>query len=134
MQARGPPNLPQTLEWRTFTMWVKIIASILLNNLRILVAVLLASAFAAFVPAMAAAQGTASQGMNAGNVTNLLSMAFSGGQVVQGVQLSGTAIWNAGGQEDIGTVTLTASSDGSTQMQIDLASAGQSRNPRQVQD
>jgi hypothetical protein len=50
---------------------------------------------------------------------------FSNGQVVQSVQLNGNASWYAGSLEDSGTVTLTAATTGSSQMQLQLASIGQ---------
>jgi len=68
---------------------------------------------------------TFAQGANAANVLNQMSAAFSGGKIVQNVQLSGNAIWHTGNLEDSGAATLTASSDGSSLMQLVLASAGQ---------
>jgi hypothetical protein len=65
------------------------------------------------------------QGASAANALGQLSMALSGGHAVQSVQLSGNATWHVGSQEDSGSVTLTASSNGSSQMQLSLASAGQ---------
>jgi hypothetical protein len=73
----------------------------------------------------ALAQNKASQGGSAENLLAQLSTAFSGDQVVQRVQISGNATWYAGSLEDAGTVTLTASTDGSSQMQLMLASTGQ---------
>lgn len=72
------------------------------------------------------AQSTPSQPQS-GNPATLLSgiaVAFSDGKAVQNIQLTGTATWYAGG-EDSGSVTLTAAADGSSQMQLSLASKGQ---------
>jgi hypothetical protein len=54
-----------------------------------------------------------------------LSTAFSGQVVVQRVQLSGTVNYYAGSLKDSGTVSLTATNDGSSQMQLVLDSTGQ---------
>lgn len=70
------------------------------------------------------AQTTVPQGVGARDVLNQLSAAFSGGQIVQRVQLTGNAAWYAGSLEDNGTVSLTASTDGSSQMQLDLGTTG----------
>jgi hypothetical protein len=70
-------------------------------------------------------QGATPQRESSENVLGRLSAAFSSGKVVQSVQLSGNATWYAGNLEDTGTVILTASSDGSTQMQLALAATGQ---------
>jgi hypothetical protein len=53
-----------------------------------------------------------------------LSSAFSGDKVVQTIQLSGNATWHAGSLEDSGIVNLTASTDGSSQMQLTLNNLG----------
>jgi hypothetical protein len=53
-----------------------------------------------------------------------MESAFSNGVAVQQIQLSGTATWIAGSLQDSGTVSLTASTDGSSQMQLALASTG----------
>jgi hypothetical protein len=66
-----------------------------------------------------------SQAANATTVLEQLSAVFSGGKVVQQIQLSGNAIWHAGSMEDSGSVTLTASANGSSQMQLALATTGQ---------
>ena len=68
--------------------------------------------------------GQAPQGASASSVLGELATAFSGGQVVQQIQISGTAAWTAGSLEDSGTVSLTASTDGSSQMQLALVSTG----------
>lgn len=65
------------------------------------------------------------QGASAGNVLAQLSAANAAGQVVQQIQLTGNATQYAGSSDDSGAVTLTASADGSSQMQVELASAGQ---------
>ena len=67
-----------------------------------------------------AAQSAPSQGM-----LGQVSAAFSGATVVQQAQLTGNAIWHAGDTEDTGTVTLTVSADGSSQMQLALNASGQ---------
>jgi hypothetical protein len=59
-----------------------------------------------------------------------LGASFSGGKVVQSVQLSGDATWHAGSLEDSGTVTLTASPDGSSRMQLFLGASGQRTETR----
>lgn len=66
----------------------------------------------------ALAQGTSSP-------LRQLSAAFSGGKAIQGAQLTGDATWYAGSLTDSGNVTLTASSDGTWQMQLDLSASGQ---------
>jgi hypothetical protein len=71
------------------------------------------------------AQVSPAQTRDSGTVLGQLSAAFSGGQVVQSVQLTGTATWHSGSLEDSGTVTLTASADGSSQMHLELASMGE---------
>lgn len=73
---------------------------------------------------VATAQEATAQGVNAGSLLGQLSMVFSGVKLVQRVELSGNATWYAGSLEDSGTVTLTASTDGSSQMQILLATSG----------
>ena len=68
--------------------------------------------------------GQAPPGENTSAVLGQLATAFSGTQVVQQIQLSGTATWTAGSSEDSGPVTLTASTNGSSQMQFALGSTG----------
>lgn len=80
--------------------------------------------FTSLLP-VAFAQGTVSQAASVENVLARASAAFSGVQVVQRIQISGDATWHAGSLEDSGTVTLTASTDGSSQMQLMLATSGQ---------
>ena len=65
------------------------------------------------------------QGASTANVLGQMSAAFSGVQVVQQIQLTGNATWYAGNTDDSGSVTLTASSNGKSQMQLALGSAGQ---------
>jgi hypothetical protein len=74
---------------------------------------------------LAYAQGSAPPSASSGGAFGQLSTAFSGGKVVQSVQLTGNATLHAGSLEDSGTVSLTASTDGSSQMQVDLATTGQ---------
>jgi len=71
------------------------------------------------------AQEKAAQGASAEIVLGQLSEAFSGGHAVQEVQISGSAAWYAGGLEDSGSVSLSASTDGSSHMQLSLAATGQ---------
>jgi len=61
---------------------------------------------------------------SAGPVLTQLSNAFSGGQTVNNVVLQGNATWQAGSLQDSGPVTLTASSSGTTQVQIALSALG----------
>lgn len=60
-----------------------------------------------------------------------LSSAFSGGSPVRSVQITGVATWHSGSIEDSGSVTLNASADGSSEMQLQLAASGQ-RNETQT--
>lgn len=63
----------------------------------------------------------------AGNSTNILaqmSNAFSRGKAIQNVHLSGNAFWYAGSLEDSGSVELTASKDGSSEMRLILSTSG----------
>jgi hypothetical protein len=71
------------------------------------------------------AQGATPQRASSGNVLGQLSAAFSGGRVVQEIQLSGNATWHVGSLEDFGTVSRTASKDGYSQMQLVLSTTGQ---------
>ena len=84
-------------------------------------AFLLSTAFIASFSAW----GQATPGSAANSALGQLATAFAGGQIVHQVQLSGNAIWYAGALEDSGSVTLTASADGSYQMQLGLAATGQ---------
>ena len=64
------------------------------------------------------------QGGDANSILDQLTTAFSGGRVVQQIQLSGTATWNAGSLEDTGNFSMTASTNGSSQLQLDLSASG----------
>lgn len=71
-----------------------------------------------------ASQRGAAQSANATPLLNQLSAAFSGGQAIQQIQLAGNATLYAGSLEDSGTVTLSASTNGSSEMQMRLMTAG----------
>ncbi len=75
-------------------------------------------------PKTTSAQGTTSESVNSSGILGQLSASFSGGQVVQSVQLSGNATWYVGSLVDSGTVSLTASTSGSAQMQVALGATG----------
>jgi len=67
-----------------------------------------------------------SQTAPSGGVLTQMANAFTGGQPVSQVQLTGTASWTAGSLQDSGTATLSASADGSSsQMQLALTTSGQ---------
>jgi hypothetical protein len=53
-----------------------------------------------------------------------IATAFSGTRTVTNVELTGTAHWHAGSLQDSGPATLTASSDGTASMQLDLTTKG----------
>ncbi len=80
--------------------------------------------FCAVLTVPARGWGQATSGGSADNLLAQLSTAFSNGKVVQKIQLSGTATWQPDDAPDTGTVTLSATNDGSSQMQLELASAG----------
>ena len=80
--------------------------------------------------AVAFSQTTPSQAPAANALLAQLGTAFSGAVVVQHVQLNGNATWHAGSLNDSGTVTLTASSDGSWQMLLDLSGIGKKSESR----
>jgi len=82
-------------------------------------------AFFAIPADTALAQSAAPQAVSAAGALAQLYAAFSGGHAVNGVQLSGAATWYAGSLEDSGTVSLTAATGGSSQMQLNLATTGQ---------
>jgi hypothetical protein len=63
-------------------------------------------------------------GANATASIAQLEQAFSVRKPVTSVNLFGNAVWTAGTLSDSGTVTLAASSGGSAQMQLELASTG----------
>lgn len=55
-----------------------------------------------------------------------LSTAFSGGNAVHQVQLTGTAAWHAGSFNDEGAATLSGTATGSSQLQLSLSSGPRS--------
>lgn len=61
---------------------------------------------------------------NSTNILTQMSKAFSKGRGIQKVQLSGNASWHAGSLEDSGSVELTASKDGSSEMRLQLSTSG----------
>lgn len=80
-------------------------------------------------PVLAATPANATNGSTSTNAATLLtqlSSAFSGGNVVHQVQLSGTAAWHAGSFNDEGAATLTATTTGSSQLQLSLSSGSRS--------
>ncbi len=81
-------------------------------------------ALCAVVTTTSEGQVTTPQGTSPATVLSELSASFSGGHVVQQVQLSGNAIWYAENHDDSGAVSLTATSNGSSQVQLQLESAG----------
>lgn len=88
-------------------------------------AVALSFALSLFAIGPTKAAGQTPQPANAGAILSQLNTAISGGQAIQQVQLTGTATWNAGGLLDSGTASLTASTNGSSQLQLTLAASGQ---------
>jgi hypothetical protein len=74
--------------------------------------------------ATSTAAPTGSTGTSAATLLNQLSTAFSGGNVVHQVKLTGTANWHVGSLEDTGTATLSAATNGSSQLELSLSSAG----------
>ncbi|HEY6849202.1 MAG TPA: hypothetical protein VI320_23750 [Terracidiphilus sp.] len=73
------------------------------------------------LPAAVFAQQTLPQQTNATALIGQMSNAFSGGQVIHQITLSGNAIWHTGGQDDSGPVTLTATMAGEFQMTLQLS-------------
>jgi hypothetical protein len=67
---------------------------------------------------IASSQGTAPAAVSAGSVSGLLFAVFSDSQTVQRVLLSGNATRNMGSPEDSGPVSLTASANSSSQLQL----------------
>ena len=67
------------------------------------------------------AQQTPPQQTNATALIGQMSSAFSGGQVIQKITLSGNATWHAGALEDSGPVSLTASPTGEFQLTLQLS-------------
>lgn len=77
--------------------------------------------------ALLASAGLSAQGSPSGNASRLLASAaaaFSGGQQLQQVELTGYATWHSGSLEDQGNVTLTASKSGSARMHLQLGTLG----------
>lgn len=64
-----------------------------------------------------------SQGVDSSLLTQTLA-AFSGGQSIQNVQLSGTAAWYTGDAQDSGDATLTATPTAANSVQLSLAAEG----------
>jgi hypothetical protein len=62
---------------------------------------------------------------DASSLLGQLNQAFSGGELINDVQLTGTATWYGGATPDTGTVLLKASKDGSSQVTLVLSTAGQ---------
>lgn len=58
-------------------------------------------------------------------IVGLAATAFSGSRVLHTAQLTGTATWHSGSLTDSGSVNLTASSAGSSKMELNLSSLGQ---------
>jgi len=73
------------------------------------------------LPATVFAQQTLPQPTNATGLIGQISNAFSAGQLIHQITLSGNAIWHAGGQDDSGPVTLTATMTGEFQMTLQLS-------------
>ncbi len=67
---------------------------------------------------------TTATGTNATTLLNQLSTAFSGGNVVHQVQLTGSASWHVGSLNDTGSATLSAATTGSSQLQLSLSYSG----------
>jgi hypothetical protein len=67
---------------------------------------------------------TGSTGANATTLLNQLSTAFSGGNVVHQVQLSGNASWHVGSLDDTGSATLSAATTGASQVQLSFSASG----------
>lgn len=81
---------------------------------------------------IATASVVSAQGANATRVLGRISTAFAGGQFVHRAQLSGNAIWYIGETQDSGSAKLTASADGSFEMQLSLSSGGQRTETKTV--
>ena len=77
------------------------------------------------LPSISSSQVSRAASTGTNTVLTQLFTAFSGGQIVQSVQLSGNATWYGGSTEDSGVVTLSATANGSSQLQLSLASLGQ---------
>lgn len=72
----------------------------------------------------AAISDAASTGIDAAPLLSKMEQAFSQGRPVISVSLSGDATWTAGSLHDPGTVSLSVSGDGVSNMKLDLASLG----------
>lgn len=70
------------------------------------------------------AASTGSAGASATSLLTQISNAFSGGNVVHQVQLTGSATWHAGSLNDSGSATLSAANTGTSQLQLVLSSSG----------
>lgn len=75
-------------------------------------------------PLYGASATTGSSGASASTLISQLSKAFSGGNVVHQVQLSGNATWQVGNLNDTGSATISAASTGSSRLQLSLSSSG----------
>jgi hypothetical protein len=71
-----------------------------------------------------AATTAASTGANATALITQLSTAFSGGNIVHQIQLTGNASWHVGSVNDTGSATLSAATTGTSQVQLSLSSTG----------
>ncbi len=78
----------------------------------------------AYSASAAFAQQTGSATTAAPPLMSQVAAAFAGNQVIHQVQLTGSATWYAGSIEDSGTVNLSASINGSSQMQLSLSETG----------
>ncbi len=76
------------------------------------------------------AQASATPIATQSSALSQMSTAFSGGKLVQRVQLTGSATLQSGSLQDSGSATLTASADGSWQIQLALAESGQRTESR----
>ena len=84
----------------------------------------LLSTSAALFAATPASAPAGSTGASAATLLNQLSTAFSGGNVVHQVQLTGTANWHVGILNDTGTATLSAATNGSSELKLSLSASG----------
>ncbi len=90
-------------------------------------ALLRVSSFLLVAPAtLLAANSATTSTSSATALISQLSNAFSGGNVVHQVQLTGTAAWHAGSFNDEGPATLSATATGSSQLQLSLSSGSRS--------
>ena len=77
-----------------------------------------------FLGTAAWGQSSSTQSTDATATLAQISNAFSGNKPVSHVQLSGSATWYSGGNQDTGTATLTASASGGAQMQLSMTQKG----------